>query len=127
MRFPVRTDVRCTRPNELGFDSRKAHHRRHVCIVRVDLPIGVLAAQLIHAAGESAEGVEPGTHAIALRVANERELEHVEARLQRLDVPHAAIREPDSPWHGALMAIGIYPTADARAERKVTRSLKLLK
>jgi len=88
----------------------------------------VLAAQLVHAAGESAPGGLPtGTHAVVLGVENEAALHEVERRLFQFDVPCHAIREPDEPWCGALMAIGIPPMVPTKKLRKVTKSLRLLK
>lgn len=82
----------------------------HICIVRADLPRGVLAAQLIHAAGESSPGdLPPGTHAVALAAADEPALEELARRLTFDGLPHVQIREPDAPWNGALMAIGLRP------------------
>jgi len=99
----------------------------HYCIVRADLPRGVLAAALIHAAGESPRGpVRPGTHAVALAARDEAHLRSIERRLARLGIDHRAIREPDPPWHGALMAIGLPPVDDRRRVRKVTARLPLL-
>lgn len=86
-----------------------------------------MAAQLVHAAGESVVGQVPsGTHAVVLGVENESHLSQVEDRLRLLSIPHRAVREPDSPWNGALMAIGIRPTSDRRAIKKATGKLKLL-
>ena len=88
----------------------------------------MLAAQLVHAAGESAPGGLPsGTHAVVLGVENEAALHEVERRLFQLGLPHHAIREPDAPWCGALMAIGIPPMAPTKQLRKVTKKLRLLK
>lgn len=101
--------------------------KTHYCIIRQDLPVGVLAAQLIHAAGESASGVESGTYAVALAAKDEAHLEFIEARLRRLCIPHKAIREPDPPWNGALMAIGIEPVLDRQPLKKVTKNLKLIR
>lgn len=99
----------------------------HYCIVRADLPRGVLAAQLIHAAGESSPGdLRPGTRAIALAARNELHLASIERRLCRLGIEHRAIREPDPPWSGALMAIGLVPVSDRIKVRKVTQRLPLL-
>jgi hypothetical protein len=97
--------------------------KRHYCIVRADLPRGVLAAQLIHAAGESGPA-EPGTYAVALAASNERQLANIELRLQFEGTPHRSIREPDPPWCGALMAIGVPPLSTRPAALK---SLPLLK
>jgi hypothetical protein len=93
----------------------------HYCVVRDDLPRGVLAAQLIHAAGESGGGGQPGMHAVALAVGGEAELRLVEDRLRFLEIAHRAIREPDPPWNGQLMA------RDARRIRQVLKRLPLLK
>jgi hypothetical protein len=99
----------------------------HYCVVRDDLPRGVLAAQLIHAAGESGAG-QRGLYAVALVVRGEAELLLVEDRLRFHEVPFRAIREPDPPWCGQLMAIGVVPMArDDRDLRRVLQRLPLLK
>jgi hypothetical protein len=99
----------------------------HYCIVRADLPRGVLAAQLIHAAGESSPGGLPkGTRAVALAARGELHLARIERRLQQLGIDHRAIREPDPPWNGALMAIGLTPVADRTTLRRALRRLSLL-
>jgi hypothetical protein len=51
----------------------------------------------------------------------------LEEKLRRLSIPHRAIREPDAPWNGALMAIGIEPVTDRNILKKVTSSLPLLR
>lgn len=99
----------------------------HYCIVRDDLPRGVIAAQLVHAAGESAGELAPHTRAVVLAVPDERSLVHVAARLRDLGVAHRLIREPDPPWCGAAMAIGVVPIADHdRRARCVLARLPLL-
>ena len=132
---------RCTRPklngsssrrNEpegCGFEPRRTHPElTHCCVVRVDLPRGTFAAQLIHAAGESAGGsLSSGTIAVALGAKDEDELLAVERQLRARGIPHRAIREPDPPWNGALMAIGIEPVADRAAVRPVTGRLPLIR
>lgn len=60
-------------------------------------------------------------------VDTEAELHDVERRLTELEVPHTAIREPDEPWRGALMAIGVVPMVPTKQLRKATRRLCLLK
>lgn len=113
-------------PKPSGFDSRRAQ-LTHYCLVRQDLPRGVLAAQLIHAAGESAPGdLASGTIAVALAARDEAHLAALELELRRLSIGHRAIREPDPPWRGALMAIGLEPVADRERVRAVTGGLKLL-
>lgn len=37
------------------------------------------------------------------------QLKRYERGLTLAGVPHCAIREPDAPWNGALMAIGVWP------------------
>jgi len=96
--------------------------------VRRDVPLGTIAAQLIHAAGASSPGALPGdTRAVALMVDSEAELALLAERLELAEIPHVAIREPDPPWSGALMAIGILPLVDLRAARRVLAQLRLLR
>ena len=60
-------------------------------MVRKDLAIGVLAAQVVHAAGESSPGNLPeGTYAIVLAVPDEGALKAVAARLQLAGVKFVA-------------------------------------
>lgn len=100
----------------------------HYVIVRGDLPHGVQVAQTIHAAGESCEGPLPsGTYAIALSARDERHLEDIATRLWDAEVPHTAIREPDPPYNGQLMAVGIWPTEDRQRIRRVTSDLPLVR
>jgi len=49
------------------------------------------------------------THAVVLAVDSEDELRRLESRAQHRNLPHCAIREPDAPYNGALMAIGFLP------------------
>lgn len=96
------------------------------------MPLGDVCAQLTHAAGESARlsDLPAGTHAVVLGVDSEHALLKLEAELQELDVPHAAIREPDAPYLGALTAIGIAPLAPHQltgGARRILRRLPLLK
>lgn len=95
-------------------------------IVRRDLPVGFLAAQIVHAAGESSPGgLDPGTHAVVLS-ADAEQLAALERRLALEGIAHVAIREPDAPWCGALTAIGLAPITDRRPIRRLTSSLPLL-
>ena len=85
--------------------------------------MGVQAAMIIHAAGESAQlrgaaAAGPPTHAVAL-TASEVELCALARALERAGVPHVFVREPDEPWRGAPMAIGVVPTSRARVRRLV--------
>jgi len=95
----------------------------HYAIVRTDLPRGTLAAQLVHAAGESCEGLHlpSDTHAVVLGVPDERELLVLEKRLIEAQIPHRAIREPDPPWNGQLMAIGLVPGPREKFKKYLSR------
>jgi nucleotide-binding universal stress UspA family protein len=101
----------------------------HYCVVRNDIPFGVKAAMLVHAAGESFQ--EPPirgspVYAVALAAKGEAELHRLERKLIRADVAHQAIREPDPPFDGALMAIGIRP-ANRDQLRKFVKKYPLIK
>lgn len=100
----------------------------HYCIVRRDLPFGVICAQLTHAAGESfyrlpqfSTGSQYSTHTIAvvLGARNETKLLKLEDWLKEDDVPHVAIREPDAPWYNQLMAIGLVPAQRETVQKYV--------
>ena len=84
-----------------------------------------MAAQLVHAAGETGP-TEPGTHAIVLSAKNEKHLLKIEFQLSGSKIKYHSVREPDSPWNGELMAIGLYPTSDRASFKPVTKRLKLL-
>lgn len=82
----------------------------HFVIVRADLPIGIIAANIAHAAGESSPGdIQQGTHAIVLAVPNETALKALLARLTLSGLAWSAVYEPDPPYFGQLMAIGLAP------------------
>jgi hypothetical protein len=88
----------------------------------------VVAAQLVHAAGESSPGgLAVGTRAVVLAVDNESELEELRARSVELGVGHRAVYEPDVPWNGQLMALGLVPVRDRAEVRAVTHGLCLLR
>ena len=95
-------------------------------IIRKDLPFGVALAQCVHAAGESAQNTEvpPNTHAVVLAVPDEKTLLDVEIKLIAADVEISAIREPDAPWNGQLMTIGIKPQPREKI-RKLLSNLPL--
>ena len=87
--------------------------------------MGALAAQLVHAAGETGP-TEPGTHAIVLSARDQEHLLKIEQQLKNYKIRHHSVREPDPPWNGELMAIGLYPTSDRSTLKPVTKKLKLL-
>lgn len=97
-------------------------------VVREDLPLGVILAQTVHAAGESSTGdIRSGTHAVVLAARNEAHLLEVAARLQCSSIAHVVIFEPDPPYCGAAMAIGLLPLWDRRGARRVLSRLPLFK
>ncbi len=99
----------------------------HYCIVRRDLPLGVICAQLVHAAGASSPGNIPSdTHAVVLAVADENELLELEQALFVAGISVHPVREPDAPYNGALMAIGIPPQPRTHI-RNYLRHLPLLR
>jgi hypothetical protein len=101
------------------------HVLYHYCIGRLDVPIGDLCAQLIHAAGESSPGnLPPETRAVALGARSEFELLKLEQKLKKKNIPHVAIREPDQ--NNELMAIGLRPSERTSAIRSILSSLPLI-
>jgi hypothetical protein len=90
--------------------------------VRADLPRGIQAAQIAHAAGESSPGALPaGTYAVVLTTKGERELVQLADDLRRAGAAFTAIFEPDAPYDGALMAIGLVPGRKEALRRHVAR------
>lgn len=92
------------------------HMLAHFIIVRRDLPLGIIAAMVTHAAGESAVlykspmGVPfNGCTAVVLEVKNEKELDDVIMRLFDANISHIRVRESSPPYLGATMAIGVVP------------------
>jgi hypothetical protein len=96
-------------------------------VVRADLPRGIQAAQIAHAAGESSPGNLPaGTYAVVLTAPGERALVQVADELRRAGVRFTAVFEPDPPYDNALMALGLTP-ARKGALRQFLSALPLLK
>lgn len=84
-----------------------------------------MAAQLLHAAGESVTAPVPkGTTAIALAAPNEQSLLDLESLLHSSGLRYAAIREPDRG--NELMAIGIAP-CEKRAARPYVSNYPLIR
>lgn len=87
-----------------------------------------MAAMFIHSAGESFKE-PPKTrgspiYAVALAAKNEEQLLRLERKLQASGIPHQAIREPDAPFNGELLAIGIQPI-DRDRVKKLTKKFPL--
>lgn len=100
----------------------------HYVIIRRDLPFGVQVAQTIHAAGESSPGnISESTHAVALHAKDEAQLEKIERALLEAGFRFKAIREPDAPYLGALMAIGLSPVVRTPQLRQLLGKLPLIK
>jgi hypothetical protein len=92
-------------------------------IVRDDVPPGVQLAQTIHAAGQSAQlpdadTASPPTVAVAL-AASPYELALLARALADENARHVLVHEPDEPWRGALMAIGLAPSPRSLVRRYV--------
>jgi len=85
------------------------------------------AAQIVHAAGESSPGkLGAGTFAIVLSAPDEDALMSVAARLIRERVSFVPVFEPDAPYNGQLMALGIEPRRKEELRRHLS-TLPLLK
>lgn len=84
---------------------------RHYVVIRSDLPLGTLAAMIVHAAGETGPA-SPETRAVVLCVPDEASLLSL---FQTLEGCHL-ITEPDAPWNGQAMAIGFPPASGRRPE-----------
>ena len=89
------------------------------------MPLGVLGAQIVHAAGESGPAA-PGTYAVVLAVPDELRLQRLAARLQDAGLDPILICEPDPPYLGRLMTVGLRPTTDRQRLQRVLKGLPLL-
>jgi len=64
----------------------------------------------VHAAGDSSPGNLPhDTIAVVLGVPDETALETVAKRLTLAQVPFVRVEEPDPPFNGQLVALGVVP------------------
>lgn len=99
----------------------------HYVVVRSDLPLGFLAAQVVHAAGESVvTAPPPDTHAIVLAVPDEAALRALADRLTRIGVPHHLVLEDAAPYTGQATALGVAPDFRSKLRRHFS-ALPLLK
>lgn len=99
----------------------------HYCIVRRDIPYGVQAAQLVHAAGESSPGnLSPHTFAVVLTVADAPALVKLANKLTLGGITHKLIVEPTGDYAGQPLALGIVP-AKKSYTRKFVSNLPLLR
>jgi len=106
--------------------SSSSSPKTHYVIVRDDLPKGVLAAHILHAAGESGQA-PAGSIAVALAVPSEADLLRAAARLDARGIAYVLIRENAGPFDGQATAIGIPPTTDRSAIRRATSALPLVR
>lgn len=89
--------------------------------MRSDLPPGVLAAHVGHAASEATG--HPPTVMVVLDVPDEATLRQLAAALGAAELDHKMIVEDAGPFSGQATAIGVVPQADRAAIRKVTSHL----
>jgi peptidyl-tRNA hydrolase len=106
----------------------------HYIIVRRDLPLGVLAAMITHAAGESAalySDPEDGRfrHAIAvvLEVKTEEDLLEANEYLFSNNIQRVLVKESGGPYDGQYMAIGLVPLERNERVRGLLDSFQTLK
>lgn len=110
----------------------------HYIIVRRDLPLGVCAAMITHAAGESAplyQDPEDGRfrHAVAvvLEAKNEHDLLKIDEYLYSNYIQRVVVTESGGPYDGQTMAIGLVPierdlVASKLAHLQTLKALDLL-
>lgn len=109
-------------PSAADIDCPKHLDVAHYVIVRADFPHGSQVAQTIHAAGESTPTrLLPGTIAVALHARDQGHLRELHKTLAASAIAHHLVEECD----GELMAIGLEPTTDRAAVRKVLSQLPL--
>jgi hypothetical protein len=80
---------------------------------------------MVHAAGESSPGNLPeGTYAVVLGARHVLDLRRIAMKLKAASIPFVEIVEPDAPYTGQLMAIGVKPCLRSIG-RRVLSSLPL--
>lgn len=86
-----------------------------------------MAAMLVHAAANSAQGTQPDTHVVVLAASDEQALQALSNELTLSAIPHVAFHEPDVPYCGQLMAVGICPLGERRMVRRFLRGFSLVR
>ena len=101
----------------------------HYILIRKDLPASVQMVNAVHAAGESIidAPIPSTTRAVLLGVDNEEMLLSYFEKLKTKNIHYVLIREPDEPYNGAAMAIGIAPSDRRNMLRKLFHHLETLK
>lgn len=88
----------------------------HYIFVRRDLPLGVICAQITHAAGESAHlyqdenGRFRGATAVVLEAKDQKHLKNIRNYLMDEDIQYIQVIESSEPYANQLMALGLVPT-----------------
>lgn len=112
----------------------------HYIFVRRDIPVGLVAAMVTHAAGESLHryhtsfeysgdinyGLPKNTAAVVLAADNESHLERILSYLIKEDIAFKAIHEVGGTYDGQLMSIGLIPCSRYIVKDKL-RGFSLLK
>lgn len=105
----------------------------HYILVRRDLPLGVLAAMITHAAGESAvyyqnpeDGRFRNARAVVLEAKNEDALYTASGLFMKHGIAQVQIVESGAVYNGQLMAIGLVPIESETVEA-VMRPFQCLK
>lgn len=93
--------------------------------MRSDLPRGVQIAHAAHAASEASG--HPPTIVVALAVDGEAELRRVAAALGEHSLTHQLVVEDAGPFKDQAMAIGVAPSTDRAAIKRVVSALPLVK
>lgn len=90
---------------------------------------GVCAVQAAHAGGESVLGVPAtgDTRVVALMAERSEDLESLSVTLTDAGIHHAVIREPDAPYNGAAVAVGVVPVIDRQVVRPHVAHFKVLR
>lgn len=93
--------------------------------MRSDLPHGVQVAQTAHAASEATG--HPPVIVVALAVPSEDALRQVAEALGKDSLTYQLVIEDAGPYAGQAMALGVAPSTDRAAIRKVTSHLPLVR
>jgi peptidyl-tRNA hydrolase len=81
------------------------------------MPLGIMASQICHAAGESSPRLSQGTYAVILCVETAAKLLEISNKLTILGIAHVLIRESDPPYAGEPTAIGVEPKPRSELKR----------
>lgn len=95
-------------------------------VVRADLPIGMIAAQVAHAAGSGSERHPPDVHVVVLQVPDVEGLGRIHSHLCAEGIPNTLVVESDPPYQSQPMSIGLELVRERESVRRVLSSLALL-